>query len=222
MAELRVNPTRMELKNLKNKLATARRGHKLLKDKCDELMRRFLDIVREDKAMREKVEDELARVHRSFATASALTSPRAMREALILPTRSTELSVSTKNLMSVIVPTFSPVAVGEGAHDMTYGVAFTSGELDAAVRELSAMADDLVKLAELEKSAQMLAQEIERTRRRVNALEYIMIPRYEVAIKSITMKLDENGRGNTTRLMKVKDMMLEASIEAKRAADAQA
>ena len=222
MAELRVNPTRMELKNLKNKLATARRGHKLLKDKCDELMRRFLDIVREDKAMREKVEDELARVHRSFATASALTSPRAMREALILPTRSTELSVSTKNLMSVIVPTFSPVAGGEGAHDMPYGVAFTSGELDAAVRELSAMADDLVKLAELEKSAQMLAQEIERTRRRVNALEYIMIPRYEDAIKSITMKLDENERGNTTRLMKVKDMMLEASIEAKRAADAQA
>ena len=222
MAELRVNPTRMELKNLKNKLATARRGHKLLKDKCDELMRRFLDIVREDKAMREKVEDELARVHRSFATASALTSPRAMREALILPTRSTELSVSTKNLMCVIVPTFSPVAGGEGAHDMPYGVAFTSGELDAAVRELSAMADDLVKLAELEKSAQMLAQEIERTRRRVNALEYIMIPRYEDAIKSITMKLDENERGNTTRLMKVKDMMLEASIEAKRAADAQA
>ena len=220
MAELRVNPTRMELKNLKNKLATARRGHKLLKDKCDELMRRFLDIVREDKAMREKVEDELALVHRSFATASALTSPRAMREALILPTRSTELAVSTKNLMSVIVPTFALTGVGEGAHDMPYGVAFTSGELDAAVRELSAMADDLVKLAELEKSAQMLAQEIERTRRRVNALEYIMIPRYETAIKSITMKLDENERGNTTRLMKVKDMMLEASIEAKRAADA--
>ena len=222
MAELRVNPTRMELKNLKNKLATARRGHKLLKDKCDELMRRFLDIVREDKAMREKVEGELALVHRSFATASALTSPRAMREALILPTRSTELAVSTKNLMSVIVPTFSLTEVGEGANDMPYGVAFTSGELDAAVRELSAMADDLVKLAELEKSAQMLAQEIERTRRRVNALEYIMIPRYETAIKSITMKLDENERGNTTRLMKVKDMMLEASIEAKRAADAQA
>ena len=222
MAELRVNPTRMELKNLKNKLATARRGHKLLKDKCDELMRRFLDIVREDKAMRQKVEDELALVHRSFATASALTSPRAMREALILPTRSTELAVSTKNLMSVVVPTFTLSEVGEGAHDMPYGVAFTSGELDAAVRELSAMADDLVKLAELEKSAQMLAQEIERTRRRVNALEYIMIPRYETAIKSITMKLDENERGNTTRLMKVKDMMLEASIEAKRAADAQA
>ena len=222
MAELRVNPTRMELKNLKNKLATARRGHKLLKDKCDELMRRFLDIVREDKAMRQKVEDELALVHRSFATASALTSPRAMREALILPTRSTELAVSTKNLMSVVVPTFTLSEVGEGAHDMPYGVAFTSGELDAAVRELSAMADDLVKLAELEKSAQMLAQEIERTRRRVNALEYIMIPRYEVAIKGITMKLDENERGNTTRLMKVMDMMLEASIEAKRAADAQA
>ena len=222
MAELRVNPTRMELKNLKNKLATARRGHKLLKDKCDELMRRFLDIVREDKAMRQKVEDELALVHRSFATASALTSPSAMREALILPTRSTELAVSTKNLMSVVVPTFTLSEVGEGAHDMPYGVAFTSGELDAAVRELSAMADDLVKLAELEKSAQMLAQEIERTRRRVNALEYIMIPRYEVAIKGITMKLDENERGNTTRLMKVKDMMLEASIEAKRAADAQA
>ena len=222
MAELRVNPTRMELKNLKNKLATARRGHKLLKDKCDELMRRFLDIVRADKEMRKKVEDELASVHRSFATASALTSPRAMREALILPTRATELSVSEKNLMSVVVPTFTLAPVGEGAHDMPYGVAFTSGELDAAVRELSTMAEDLVRLAELEKSAQMLAQEIERTRRRVNALEYIMIPRYETAIKSITMKLDENERGNTTRLMKVKDMMLEASIAAKRAADAEA
>mgnify|MGYP000942504692 FL=1 len=116
MAELRVNPTRMELKNLKNKLATARRGHKLLKDKCDELMRRFLDIVREDKAMRQKVEDELALVHRSFATASALTSPRAMREALILPTRSTELAVSTKNLMSVVVPTFTLSEVGSGGH----------------------------------------------------------------------------------------------------------
>lgn len=222
MAELRVNPTRMELKNLKNKLATARRGHKLLKDKCDELMRRFLDIVRENKELRAKVEVSLASVHRSFATASAVTSSRSMREALVLPTRSTELKVGTQNLMSVVVPTFSLSATGKGAHDMPYGVAFTSGELDAAVRELSAMADDLVRLAELEKSAQMLAQEIERTRRRVNALEYIMIPRYEVAIKSITMKLDENERGNTTRLMKVKDMMLEASIKAKRAADAQA
>lgn len=220
MAELRVNPTRMELKNLKNKLATARRGHKLLKDKCDELMRRFLDIVREDKAMRQKVEDELEPVHRAFATAGAISGSRAMREALLLPTRETALEVSTKNLMSVVVPTFSLSETGAETHDMPYGVAFTSGELDAAVRALSAMADDLVKLAELEKSAQMLAQEIERTRRRVNALEYIMIPRYEAAIKSITMKLDENERGNTTRLMKVKDMMLEASLAAKHAAEA--
>ena len=149
------------------------------------------------------------RDYRSFniKTTEGADDYGAMREALILPTRSTELAVSTKNLMSVIVPTFALTEVGEGAHDMPYGVAFTSGELDAAVRELSAMADDLVKLAELEKSAQMLAQEIERTRRRVNALEYVMIPQFTETIRSIQMKLEENERQNTTRLMKTKEML---------------
>lgn len=217
MAEIRVNPTRMEMKNLGAKLATARRGHKLLKDKCDELMRRFLDVVREDKDLRASVEERLATVHDAFSAASGVTSPRAMREALILPKRQTELRVAEKNLMSVIVPQFSLTAVGGADGSLPYGYAYTSGELDAAIAQLDALAEDLIRLATLEKTAQMLAEEIERTRRRVNALEYIMIPNYERAIKSIKMKLDENERGNTTRLMKVKDMMLKAAMEARTA-----
>lgn len=215
MAEIRVNPTRMELKNIGAKLSTARRGHKLLKDKCDELMRRFLDVVREDKALRASVEERLAEVHRSFAVAAAEQSPRAMREALILPKRQTSLSVEYKNMMSVTVPEFT-LAVRGGASGAPYGYAYTSGELDRAVSLLSDMAQDMARLATLEKTAQLLAEEIERTRRRVNALEYIMIPRYESAMKTISMKLDENERGNTTRLMKVKDMMLRAAIESRR------
>ena len=215
MAEIRVNPTRMELKNIGAKLATARRGHKLLKDKCDELMRRFLDIVREDKALRASVEARLSEAHRSFAVASAEQSPRAMREALILPKRQTSLSVEYKNMMSVTVPEFK-LTVRGGAAGAPFGYVYTSGELDRAVSLLSDMAEDFARLATLEKTAQLLAQEIERTRRRVNALEYIMIPRYESAIKTISMKLDENERGNTTRLMKVKDMMLRAAIESRR------
>ena len=214
MAELRVNPTRMELKKVQARYATARRGHKLLKDKRDELMKKFLEVVRENKELRERVEASLAQVHGSFGIASATVSPRMMEEALILPKKEGRLEVSYRNVMSVTVPQFSlQMLSADAADSYNYGMAFTSGELDAAARELSGILPDLVRLAELEKTAQMLAEEIEKTRRRVNALEYIMMPRYLETIKTIKMKLEENERGNTTRLMKVKDMMLKAQLE---------
>ena len=211
MAELRVNPTRMELKKVQARYTTARRGHKLLKDKRDELMKKFLEVVRENKELRERVEASLARVHGSFGVASATVSPYMLKEALVLPKKEGKLDVSYRNVMSVTVPVFDLQVLSEGGADgYNYGMAFTSGELDAAAAELNGLLGDLVKLAELEKTAQMLAEEIEKTRRRVNALEYIMMPQLQAGIKSITMKLDENERGNLTRLMKVKDMMLAA------------
>ncbi len=218
MAELRVNPTRMELKKLQARYATARRGHKLLKDKRDELMKKFLEVVRENKLLRERVEEALETVHAGFSVAAAVSGPQMLEEALILPRTEGRLEVGSRNLMSVVVPTFDLHMLSEGGEDhYNYGLAFTSGELDAAARSLGDLLPDLVRLAELEKTAQMLAEEIEKTRRRVNALEYIMIPRYLETMKSIRMKLDENERGNTTRLMKVKDMMLQAPLEAQKA-----
>ncbi len=220
MAELRVNPTRMELKKVQARYVTARRGHKLLKDKRDELMKRFLEVVREDKELRVRVEAALGAVHNSFSIASAVSSPHMLKEAMLLSKREGRLDVNYRNLMSVTVPVYSLEVTGEGGSDSyNYGMAFTSGELDASLRELNGILTDLVRMAELEKTAQMLAEEIEKTRRRVNALEYIMMPRYLETIKTIKMKLEENERGNTTRLMKVKDMMLAAQTKAQSAED---
>lgn len=218
MAEIRVNPTRMEMKKLQGRYTTARRGHKLLKDKRDELMKQFLEVVREDKALRERVEEALMKYYRGFSVASASSNPRMIEEALISPKKEGGIEASYKNMMSVTVPEFAFGASGEGgaaAESFNYGLAFTSGELDVSLRELNGILNDLLRMAELEKKAQLLAEEIEKTRRRVNALEYIMIPQYLATIKSIKMKLDENERGNTTRLMKVKDMMLKAQREQK-------
>ena len=213
MAQLRVNPTRMELKKLQARYNTARRGHKLLKDKRDELMRQFLEIVRDYKDLRLKVETALSDVYGSFSAAAALTGPKMLEEALILPKKEGELYVDQKNLMSVTVPVFDfKIKGGDATDSYNYGFAFTSGELDASLGALSSVMEDMIKLAQKEKTAQLLAQEIERTRRRVNALEYIMMPQYLEAIKTIKMKLDENERGNTTRLMKVKDMMLKEQL----------
>ena len=209
MAELHVNPTRMELKKLQVRYQTARRGHKLLKDKRDELMRRFLAVVRDARALRERVEAALSAVYAGLLVAGATSDPRMLDEALLLPAANSEVAVKTQNRMSVTVPTFESEALRADA-EMIYGLAFTSGELDASLSALSAMREDLLRLAALEKETQLLAAEIERTRRRVNALEHIMMPRYAEAIRRIRMKLDENERGNITRLLKVKDMMLAA------------
>ena len=216
MAELRVNPTRMEMKRIQTRYQTARKGHKLLKDKRDELMKQFLDVVREDKLLRERVEASLKSFYQSFTVASAVSSPKMLEEALICPKKECDLAVDYKNMMSVTVPVFQLRVLAEGNSDSyNYGLAFTSGELDSSLRELSGIMEDFLRMAELEKTAQLLAEEIERTRRRVNALEYILMPQYLETIKSIKMKLDENERGNTTRLMKVKDMMLQAQLTQK-------
>ncbi len=220
MAELRVNPTRMEMKRIQTRYQTARKGHKLLKDKRDELMKRFLEVVREDKELRERVETALGAYYRSFTVASAVSSPKMLEEALICPKKECEMAVDYQNIMSVTVPTFRMRILSEGNSDSyNYGLAFTSGELDSALGVLGSLMEDLLRMAELEKTAQLLAEEIERTRRRVNALEYILMPQYLATIKTIKMKLDENERGNTTRLMKVKDMMLRAQLEQSHAHD---
>lgn len=216
MAEIRVNPTRMELKKLQARLLTARRGHKLLKDKRDELMRRFLDVVRRDKELRARVEKALAAAFSDFTAAAAVSHPRMMEEALLLPKCESEVTVSYRNQMSVTVPDFALRETAAGAGDSyNYGFAFTSGELDGALAALGSIRGDMLTMAALEKEAQLLAEEIERTRRRVNALEHIMIPRYLTAIRGIKMKLDENERGNITRLMKVKDLMLAATRQSR-------
>lgn len=220
MARLNVNPTRMELARLKKLLATATRGHKLLKDKLDELMKQFLDIVRENKKLREEAEAALGEAYKSFIITRAVMNEEYMGESLMLPGNSVEVSVSEKNIMSVLVPQFKfNMADNEKADVCPYGYAFTSAELDGAVESFSEAMQPLLKLAESEKSAQLLAQEIEKTRRRVNALENVMIPNYEETIKYIKMKLEENERAGTTRMMKVKDMIAAKAIEERRMRD---
>ena len=223
MPSAQVNATRMELTRQKRKLATSSRGHKLLKDKRDELMKQFLDLIRENRALRKKVEDGLMQAHGSFTVASALMSSEILEQSLLYPKQSVDLDMSFKNIMSVNVPQYQFTTRSADAGEIyPYGFATTSGELDTAVDALSSVFEDMLKLAQIEKACQLMAEEIEKTRRRVNALEYVVIPDCQAKIKSITMKLDENERNNTIRLMKVKDMMLAQQIEQRRQADAEA
>ena len=210
MAVMNVNPTRMELTRLKKQLSTAMRGHKLLKDKRDELMRQFLDMIRENKALREQVEAGLREANSHFILASSVMKKEALDEALLAPKQEAYLEVSSRNVMSVDIPVFSVTTrTADTADIYSYGFAFTSFELDDAVLRLSELLPVMIRLAEVEKSTQLLSAEIEKTRRRVNALEHVMIPRLQETIRFITMKLEENERSSRTRLMKVKDMMLE-------------
>lgn len=223
MARLNVNPTRMVLTNLKKQLKVAMRGHKLMKDKRDELMKRFLDLARENKRLREEVEAQLVEVYGSFSIASAVMTPEMMEEALMYPKQGVKLSVGSKNIMSVDVPVFDfETESGSDGNIFPYGFANTSGELDTAIEKLSEIFPKMLKLAAMEKEAGMLSDEIEKTRRRVNALEYVKIPQYQETIRYITMKLSEDERGNQTRLMKVKDMMIAQAIEEKREQDKEA
>lgn len=200
----------MELTNLKRKLVTARRGHKLLKDKRDELMRHFLDLVRENKKLRIEVEEGIKQANAAMSVARCVMSDKALDVALMLPTQEMSLEVGEKNVMSVMIPVFDVRFKTADENDIySYGFAETSGDLDTAVKALSDIMPKMIRLAEIEKSCRLMADEIEKTRRRVNALEHVMIPQYEETIKYISMKLDENERSTTTRLMKVKDMMLE-------------
>lgn len=212
MANTQVNPTRMELTRLKKKLATATRGHKLLKDKRDELMRRFLDMVRENKALREKVEAGIHAANKNFVLARSVMVDEILNTSLMAPRQEVYLDTHTKNVMSVDIPEFEYKTKTPDENDIyPYGYAFTSSDLDDAVKSLANILPDMLRLAEVEKSCQLMAAEIEKTRRRVNALEHVMIPDMQQKIKYIVMKLDENERSTQIRLMKVKDMMLEAA-----------
>ena len=210
MASTQINPTRMELTRLKRKLTTALRGHKLLKDKRDELMRQFLELVRENKALREKVEEGLAAANRNFVMARASMPDDSVDVALMAPKQEVYLETETRNVMSVDIPVYQyKTRTSDPADIYSYGFAFTSADLDDAVKSLADLLPDLLRLAQVEKSCELMADEIEKTRRRVNALEHVMIPDTREKIRYITMKLDENERSTQIRLMKVKDMMLE-------------
>ncbi|MGI6587094.1 MAG: V-type ATP synthase subunit D [Gracilibacteraceae bacterium] len=216
MAKLNVNPTRMELTRLKGRLKTAKRGHKLLKDKQDELMKKFIDYVKRNMELRLDVEKELTIAFKNFLIARAVMSSEVLEEAIMYPTQKINLEMSTRNIMSVNSPIFNLVKEEnkEVSNIYPYGFAATSGELDGAIYSLKVVFDKLIELAQVEKTCQLMADEIEKTRRRVNALEYVMIPQLIETVKYITMKLDENERGSRVRLMKVKDMIEKRKAEA--------
>jgi len=200
----------MELTRLKKKLATALKGHQLLKNKRDELMRQFMDLVKENMDLRVKVEKEIKEANLDFVLAKAGMSEQVLKSALMAPKQEVSLEITPKNVMSVDIPTYQIKTRTQDPSDIySYGFAFTSSDLDDAVTSLADVFPDMLKLAEVEKSCQLMASEIEKTRRRVNALEHVIIPETQEGIRYITMKLDENERSTQVRLMKVKDMMLE-------------
>jgi len=208
--KLNINPNRMELSKLKVRLSTATRGHKLLKDKQDELIRRFIDLVKKNNKMRIEIEKKLTDSFKDFLMASALMSPEFLESALSFPKEKISVDVDNKNIMSVNVPVFKYKREAESTSSMLpYGYAQTSGELDLSLEKLLGILSELLSLAEIEKTCELMAQEIEKTRRRVNALEYRTIPDLQETIKFIKIKLDENERANITRLMKVKEMIKE-------------
>lgn len=208
MARINVNPTRMELRSLKTRLKTAVRGHKMLKDKSDEMVRRFLSLARRNKQLREEVEKELTVAMKSFMLAGAVSDAAAVAEAVSVPAFELRIKTEEQYVMNVAVPKLvvEPISSEEV---YPYGFSNTPAELDVSVEKMSGVLNRLIELAEVEKSVNMLADEIEKNRRRVNALEYVMIPNIEETIKYITMKLDENERATTIRLMKFKDMVKE-------------
>ena len=210
MAGTAIIPTRMVLNQLKGRLKTARRGHKLLKDKRDELMRQFMDVVKRNKVLRERVEEGLTEAFAAQQVASSIMSPEMLEQALIYPRQSVELDMKFKNIMSVNVPVYSFQTKNNDPTEIyPYGFAQTSGELDDALENMAKVFEDMLELAQVEKTMQLLAEEIEKTRRRVNALEYVMIPDLEANIKYITMKLEENENATKVRLLKVKEMVLQ-------------
>ena len=210
MASKTIIPTRMELTKLKKTLITAVRGHKLLKDKRDELMRQFLELAKENMELRLKVEKGISHANKNFVIARAAMNIPEMKLALMMPKQEVSLDITLENIMSVSIPKYEVKTRTKNVNDIySYGYAFTSGDLDDAVWSLENILDDMIRLAEVEKACQLMSTEIEKTRRRVNALEHVIIPEAQKNIKYISMKLDENERSSQVRLMKVKDMMLE-------------
>lgn len=209
MARLNVNPTRMELNNLKKRLSTAKNGHKLLKDKQDELVRRFIDLIKENESLRKQVEKKLSIAFRNFALASCVYPQEFLQEALLISKEEIMLEIEEHNVMSVNVPkmTFKRKLADESGSIFPYGFSNTSFELDESLEKLYDILPQLLRLGEVEKTTNLMADEIQKTRRRVNALEYRTIPQLEETIKYIIMKLDENDRQSLIRLIKVKDLI---------------
>ena len=204
MAVMSVSPTRMELKRLKRKLDSAVRGHKLLKDKRDEMMRRFIPLIHENYALRASVERKLTEAFGEFSMCQGLMDPAMLHAALLLPARSAEVNAEAVNIVSVNTPRFTAVINDEA---FSYGLVQTSTLLDSSVKLLASALPDLISLAEIEKTCDLLADEIARTNRRVNALEYILIPDLKDTIRFITMKRYEDELSERVRLMKVKDLI---------------
>lgn len=205
MAKLNVNPTRMELSKLKIKLVTAKKGHKLLKDKQDELMRIFIEMIKKNKKARQNTEKKVENALKNFLLARAIMSNEAYEESILVPKINFQIELAKRNVMSVRIPVLSldeNLSNPNLSDIYPYSYGSTSAELDDAVYELNSIMPDLIRLAELEKSCELMADEIEKTRRRVNALEYMTIPQLEETIKFIRVKLDENDRASTIRLMK--------------------
>ena len=207
MVRLNVKPTRMELSKLKQRLTVSVRGHKLLKDKQDELMRQFIELIRKNNELRDQVEKRLTAGMKSFVLAKATLEEAFIEELVAIPPQSVTLNLQEKNIMSVSVPEMNFTVVEQNQEsDFKYGHLNSNSETDHSIEEISAVLPDLLSLTEIEKTCQLLADEIEKTRRRVNALEYRMIPQLEETIYYIEMKLEEQERASITRIMKVKDM----------------
>jgi V/A-type H+-transporting ATPase subunit D len=196
--------TRMHLQRLKKRAVLAERGHKLLKDKQEELIRQMMALLKGIRELREKVERELQAAIRKFLFARASMDPAVVEEAFLIPTKKVSLEIEKKHVMNVSVPVFRELIEGD---ILSYGFATTSSELDASLKSLDGVLKDILELVEREKSLALLADEIERTRRRVNALEYVLIPELQSAVRTITMKLSEMERSNLSRLMKIKDLI---------------
>ena len=207
MARLNVKPTRMELSNLKDRLAISTRGHKLLKDKQDELMRQFITLIRKNNTLRDEVEKELTEAMEAFVVAKSLTNEAFIEELFAVPDKSITLDIQEKNIMSVMVPEMNfTVDEDDKESEMQYGLLNSNSELDDSIDRINTILPNLLKLSEIEKTCQLMADEIEKTRRRVNALEYLKIPQLKETIHYIQMKLEEDERASITRIMKVKDM----------------
>ena len=207
MAIKNVNPTRMELARLSKQLGTAKRGHKLLKDKQDEIMRQFILLIRENNVLRKQVEKEMTHAMKAFRLANATLNENFIEELFILPATEVSLDISEKNIMSVVVPVMN-FEYNETYTDtpLEYGFLNSNVPLDLSIERFTSVLPQLLKLTEVEKTCQLMAEEIEKTRRRVNALEYMTIPELEETIYFIKMKLEENERASVTRMIKVKNM----------------
>lgn len=207
MVKLNINPTRMELTRLKKQLTTASRGHKLLKDKQDELMRRFIRLIKKNDQLRTQVEEALQQAMQNFSMADALLNDKYLEELLAVPKKKVTLDVIEQDIMSVTVPVMNfshDRSLADGP--LEYGFLNSNDELDQSILKFTEVLPKLLELTEIEKTCQLMAKEIEKTRRRVNALEYLTIPQLEETIYFIKMKLEENERAEVTRMIKVKNM----------------